>query len=368
MAEVAQGYFRPDGNDGSQGPFWPSVVISRAMIVAEVERLSDGPRDALGRRRSLIVHPEAQAPGLGLTPGIQVCLDVLLPGEASAPVRHNSAAIHFVLAGVGSAMIDGEELEFALHDVWTVPSMSVYAHTNHSRERHVRLSFSNAALLEKLRVNYTDTAPPLEQPLVVAAEAEDEATEILRAVRVPISDDGAELVTYEALVNPPVVEQRVHHWTWSRVQHELDQLATLGPEYAGRRLYLLYNPSTGHTQGTAPGLFATMAVLPPNTVDRPHRHIAAAINYWFEGAGYSVVDGQRYEWSAGDLMLSAPGWAIHHHASVDQTVHVLTVQDSPLHLSLDSLLWQEDLKGPMVLLGSSRGFRTNRPALRRKPR
>ena len=57
--------------------------------------------------------------------------------------------------------------------------------------------------------------------------------------------------------------------------------------------------------------------------------------------------GQRYEWGAGDLMLTAPGWAIHHHASgPDERVYELTVQDQPLHIAMESLLWQEDLKRP----------------------
>jgi gentisate 1,2-dioxygenase len=69
------------------------------------------------------------------------------------------------------------------------------------------------------------------------------------------------------------------------------------------------------------------------------------------------------EWEAGDLMLSAPGWAVHNHASNDEPVYELTVQDSPLHLVMDSLMWQENLRTPPILLGSHRGFNTNRDQL-----
>ena len=74
---------------------------------------------------------------------------------------------------------------------------------------------------------------------------------------------------------------------------------------------------TGRTNGTTPNFFATMTIRPPTIVDRPHRHVSAAINYYFHGRGYSRVDGNRYEWKAGDLMVSAPGWAVHNHASYD---------------------------------------------------
>ena len=99
---------------------------------------------------------------------------------------------------------------------------------------------------------------------------------------------------------------------------------------------------------------------PPAIIDRPHRHTAAAINYYFSGRGYSVVEGKRYEWEAGDLMLSAPGWGIHNHASYDEPVYELTIQDSPLNIAMESLLWQENLKQPLATLGSQEGFNTNR--------
>ena len=115
------------------------------------------------------------------------------------------------------------------------------------------------------------------------------------------------------------------------MKQQLDELAALGSDYVGRRLYLLYNPSTGRTNGTTPSFFATITMRPPGIVDRPHRHVSAAINYYFRGRGWSVVERQRYEWKAGDLMLSAPGWAVHNHASYDDdVVYELTVQDQPL--------------------------------------
>ena len=86
-----------------------------------------------------------------------------------------------------------------------------------------------------------------------------------------------------------------------------------------------------------------MCLRPANIVDRPHRHIAAAINYFFSGEGDSLVAGKRYEWRAGDLMLTAPGWAIHHHSSHDDDVYELTIQDSPLHLAMDST-WISDVR------------------------
>ncbi|MGH7898866.1 MAG: hypothetical protein ACREQQ_13000 [Candidatus Binatia bacterium] len=92
---------------------------------------------------------------------------------------------------------------------------------------------------------------------------------------------------------------------------------------------------------------------------------AKPINYYFRGRGRSTVERKRYEWKAGDLMLSAPGWAVHNHASYDEdAVYELTIQDQPLHLAMESLLWQEDLGRPPRVLGSEAGFATNRTEVR----
>ena len=72
------------------------------------------------------------------------------------------------------------------------------------------------------------------------------------------------------------------------------------------------------------------------------------------------MDGERYEWKAGDLMLTAPGWAVHNHASYEDDVYELTIQDSPLNIWMGSLLWQENLHQPAEALGATGGFATNR--------
>lgn len=340
---------------------WPSVIIPREDIDAEIERLAALPRPATGRRRSLIVHPRSEQPGLGLAPGIQVSLDVLLPGEETTPIRHNSSQVSFCIRGAGSAVIDGNEFDYDRYDVVCTPSMATYVHRNETTDLSVRLTYSNAALLEKLNVHFVEENPP--EGMAVAGEAAVERADALEALfddYFQVTEAGAWLMSYERLVDPPMQESKALHWPWRTVQENLDKLMALGSKYRGRRLYLLYNPASGRTNGTTHSFFATMCVRPANIVDIPHRHTAAAINYFFEGSGYSVVGGRTLEWKAGDLMLSAPGWAVHHHASKDEAVYELTIQDSPLHLAMDSLLWQENLRTPPRLLGSHRGFGTNR--------
>jgi gentisate 1,2-dioxygenase len=345
---------------------WPAVVIPKADIEAEVERLANIPAPTTGRRTSLIVHPCAEEPGLGLAPGIRVTLNVLKPGEQTKPIRHNSTQLDFCIRGGGTAVVGGKRIDFAQYDVWNTPSMAPYWYVNDGPDLQVRLTYSNAALLEKVNVHVVDEDPPLtEATETPAAEetGEHAAKKVSPFGTFPLTQDGALLMPYERLINPPAVESKPLHWPWKLVKEQLDKLVALGKDYVGRRLYLLYNPATGRTNGTTPSFFATLTIRPPHIVDRPHRHTSAAINYYFAGKGRSTVEGQIYEWKAGDLMLSAPGWGVHNHASDDEPVYELTVQDQPLNIAMESLLWQEQLKLPVIVLGAHTGFATNRAEL-----
>jgi len=335
------------------------VVVAREAIDAEVARLAALPRPANGRRISIISNSDSGI-GLGLAAGTAVSLCVLNPGERTRPIRHNSSQVNFCIRGGGTSIVGGRTIAFAQYDVWNTPSWMVYEHVNDTSEVQVRLTYSNSALLEKMQIHIVD-----ENVTANAGPSDPDQAEHPPQNRNPfgtfqLTPDGACLMPYETLINPEVVAHTPLHWPWVLVKEHLDKLAALGQSYVGRRLYLLFNPATGRTNGTTNNFFATMTVRPPNITDKPHRHTAAAINYFFSGSGYSMVDGRKYTWKSGDLMLTAPGWAVHNHSSNDESVYELTVQDSPLNIAMGSLLWQEDLTHPMEALGATGGFSTNR--------
>jgi gentisate 1,2-dioxygenase len=226
------------------------------------------------------------------------------------------------------------------------------------------LTYSNGALLDMMNVHVVEENPqPVLRPVDPAGPSSN--TDSRRSSpygTFQLNEEGAWMMPYEKLINPPTVESPALYWPWQQVKEHLDKLEALGSDYIGRRLYLLYNPMTGRTNGTTPSFFATMTVRPPKIIDRPHRHSSAAVNYYFSGSGRSIVERKVYRWKAGDLMLSAPGWAVHNHASDDEPVYELTIQDQPLNIAMESLLWQENLKEPPALLGAEAGFETNRAA------
>jgi len=365
--EMRAGFADRTGHEaGDENVYWAPIVVTRGEIDAEIERLASLPLPANGRRESLIVHPLAKAAAPGFAPGIQVKLSVLKPGEKSAAFRHNATEVNFCIRGSGSTLVAGKRIAFARYDVWNHPSYAVYRHVNDGKDLQVRLTYSNVPLLQHMQVYLPEDEPKNEteaEPHPVEEEKGSHAGDPRRNSpygMIRIGADGGMLMPYEILINPEAVVSRPLHFPWKEVKRELDKLEALGKDYVGRRLYMMYNPITGRTNGITPNFFATMTIRPPKIVDRPHRHVSAAINYYFQGTGYSTVAGNRYEWGPGDLMLSAPGWAVHNHASNDEHVYELTVQDQPLHITMESLLWQENLKKPAALLGSEPGFETNR--------
>src|SRR6266516_5105437 len=337
----------------------PPVVIKKKDIDGEIQRLANLPAPANGRRESMVAHP-LTGPGDGLAYTIAVSICVLRPGESTRPLRHNASLVEFCIHGSGHTTIDGKRIDYEQYDVWTIPPWSVFQHRNDTDELQVRLSYSNSPLLEKLNVYIVEEDPRAAATEEATSEKAIDSARISPFGTFPLSEDGAYLMPYEKLINPDHVEVSALHWPWKKVKAEWDKLRDLGKSYVGRRLYLMYDPATGRTNGTTHTFFATITIRPANIVDRPHRHVSAAVNYYFHGRGYSTVEGKRYEWEAGDLMLSAPGWAVHNHASKDEDVYELTVQDQPLHLALGSLLWHEDLRGEPKLLGLSTGFSTKR--------
>lgn len=340
--------------------FWPSVVVKKRQIDDEIARLAAAPAPANGVRRSLVLHPRADKLGPGFAPGITVAIEVLNPGERTTVSRTNATFVQFCLRGSGTAIVNGKHLAYAQYGTFNVPGMATVEHVNDGPDVQVRLTYSNQALLEKMRIHVVEdnVATP------AATGPSDERTSDERAFSAfPLTDDGAYLMPYEQLINPDVKASPALVWPWERVKAELDKLVALGTKYRGRRLFLLYNPATENTNGTSKAFFATLALLPPNTVDVPHRHTAVAINYYFAGSGHSKVNGQRVDWEAGDLQLSAPGWAVHNHASHDEPVYALTIQDSPLNIAMESMMWQENLRQPAAALGTQTGFSTNRAEL-----
>ena len=139
---------------------WEPLVIRKEEIEAEVDRLAQKARPNNGIRRTQLVHPRAEEGTLSFAPGIGLSIDVLLPGERTQRVRTNASVVDFCIKGAGSVLLKGQRFDFNQYDVLTTPGMAVHEYVNDTKDVQVRLRYSNAPLLHRLKVLWLDEDPP----------------------------------------------------------------------------------------------------------------------------------------------------------------------------------------------------------------
>jgi gentisate 1,2-dioxygenase len=330
---------------------WPSVLVKKHAIDEEIARLSGLSREKGERRASEIVH-SASGAHPAFAPGLSISVNVLLPGEAITLPRDNAGRVELCISGDGQAQIGARTISMTNLDVWSSPSMVRRAYRCAGKAPFVWLSYSNAPLLDRLDIHYSDDvdAPPRTSSLGGDKYVRETAPDI------PILGDGARLRGYEFLVDIEVVQNHALIWPWKDVREHLASEHGDGK----RNIMLLYNPATGRFNGTTHNFFATMSWAPAGfpypLPARGHKHSSFAANYHVHGRGYSRVDGELVEWSAGDLLLSAPSWSEHAHGKeLDQDISIFTVQDHPFQIAIESLIWQESMTGPILTLGTEPG-------------
>lgn len=72
------------------------------------------------------------------------------------------------------------------------------------------------------------------------------------------------------------------------------------------------NPVTGgHVMAT---IGASMQLLRPSFVGKAHRHTGSFICQVAKGSGYSIINGQRFDWRERDIFC-VPSWAWHEHVN-----------------------------------------------------
>lgn len=73
-----------------------------------------------------------------------------------------------------------------------------------------------------------------------------------------------------------------------------------------------------------------------------HRHTVEAVIHWMEGSGYSIIDGQRYDWEAGDF-ICVPMFAWHRHINTGDTpaLHVASTT-GPLCMGIGTAVYEDE--------------------------
>ena len=336
---------------------WAPFLVAKEDIDEAIVRLCDGAAAEDGYRSAGVVHPRSAGDMPSLTPGTDVTVNVLKPGESTTVLRRNVSQLEICIGGSGVVAAD-RSFSVGKWDVWTNAPMEPVRYHNPGNEVWVRLTYSNAPLMRKLGSYFCEEGDQIGESEGTTNLVEQEKAKIYNmdnAPDLPIGTDGARLRGYEFLTDIAVKANPSLLWRWDEVYPYL-------PKRVGdnnRTIWLLYNPATEKKQGTSHSFFATWAGAAAGTKPyagaRGHRHNSASINYHALGSGKSVVDGHPIAWKSGDLLFSAPAWREHAHYYGQDDTAILTVQDHPTLIGLGSLLWQEDVTGRIFVLGAHEG-------------
>lgn len=238
----------------------------------------------LAERRNLICFNPVKGNTYATARTIITAYQMVMPGEIARSHRHVANALRFVLDSKPGmyTLVNGQKLQMLPGDVLLTPNWSWHGHLSESTEPAIWLDFLDVPLVHLLEPMFFEPHPeeyepvqgtPKDSPMVFPwAES---------AARLANAPDTAQFGRTIELGNPALDSLALHFMA-------LD---------AGR--------TTQTLRTTANNVYAV------------HR-----------GSGTTAIDGERFDWSRGDVFV-APGWRPHQHTAHEDAV-LFRCTDTPL--------------------------------------
>ena len=295
-----------------------SELKPQAMRAAELI----GTEDA--ERRVLMLLNPGLAGRIATTNSLFSGLQIVMPGESARAHRHTPAALRFMIDSEGGyTTVDGDKVPMHPGDLVLTPNWSWHDHGNDTDSPMIWLDGLDLPLVRMLESVFFEPYPEDVQPITQATD-----TSYLKY--------GAGSLT-PAWQTSESSHSPLMHYPWDNTWEALQGLAPAveGSPFDG--VVLEYtNPTSG---GPA---FPTMAchvqLLRPGESTKAHRHTSSTVYHAVEGAGHTIVDGQKLSWEPKDVFC-VPGWTYHEHinASATEPAVLFSFTDAPVLRSLSLL-------------------------------
>ena len=250
--------------------------------------------DAAGRlmttadaeRRNLVLVNPTPTNAYATTRTLVVAYQMILPGERARTHRHSPNALRLVLDAEADAatVVEGERLGMLPGDVVLTPGWCWHGHENTGRAPAYWLDYLDVPLVQALEPMFFEPYPGDDQPITGTP------------------------------ARSPFV------FPWRETERALARVA---PDPAGQfgRQVRLVTPALRTI-----GLF--MLGLETGARTKPVQTTANNIYSVVRGRGETLVDGERFEWSRGDVVV-APAWRPHEHHA-DEDAVLFRVTDAPV--------------------------------------
>ena len=246
---------------------------------------------ALAERRNLILVNPAQGNTYGTTRTLVAAYQMIMPGEWARAHRHTPNALRLILdAEPGTyTEVDGVKIAMEPGDVLLTPNWSTHGHGNDSKACAYWLDFLDVPLVQLLEPMFFE-------------HTEAEEHEAFEAAPTPPTTDSPFVFT---------------------LKETLERLDAAPADPTG--------PFGTQVELGTPALDTIalyMMRLAPGARTVTHRTTANNIFAVVRGRGATTIDGERFEWSRGDV-LAAPAWRPHFHQASDDAI-LLRVTDQPV--------------------------------------
>jgi gentisate 1,2-dioxygenase len=278
-----------------------------------------------GERRVLMLeNPGLKAQGItgAATDNLSAAIQLIFPGEVAPSHRHSQTAIRFIMTGDGAyTQVQGEKIYMSEGDFILTPQWCWHDHGHEGSEPMIWMDGLDVPFVKKMSATFFEPHPNHVQES--GPNSNYSSRRYADGMVRPIADrkqkgNRSPLTSY----------------AWDKTYNALKSLEELGEvdAYDGIAVEFI-NPANG--QSADYNIGSWMQLLRPVEHTKAHRHVHSAVYVVHRGSGYSIINGEKFEWSKGDF-LAVPTWAWHEHVNTsDQEEAVLfSINDLPLYEKL----------------------------------
>ena len=301
-------------------------------------------------RRSLVLVNPGLAPRRATVSTMYTAYRLNDANEIMPPHKHSPSAIRFGLKGKGNFTgVDGENIVFGPGDMVLTPNDTWHNHGTVGNEQALNLSVLDLPLVETLNAIHFDHDYKEEENGKLVSKKEQ--SERFRP------DYSQTTYGYGGLM-PRFASNKsrgaghsspMFVYRWAMVRELLEKHKDREGDAHDGLMVEYIDPTTGQPVFKTITFFAQM--LLPGQETLPVKTTSSLLVSPFEGKGYSIVNGQRFDWKEYDT-LAIPGgaWFEHHNASEKEPLFLFVASDEPTLKKLDLFKkWGKSSSGEVSL-------------------
>ncbi|HWL13341.1 MAG TPA: cupin domain-containing protein [Ureibacillus sp.] len=249
---------------------------------------------------------------LSTTQTIYAAVQMLQPGEKAPSHRHSQSALRFITNGEGAyTIVQGQRIFMEEGDFLITPKGLWHGHEHVGDKPMMWMDALDIPTLYAVGGTFFE---PYEAGLQSPDVPDNYTEKRYRGGMVrPVGDDK---YTVAPLAN----------YKWARTVDGIKGLMEFDADPFHGFAVDYINPSTG--KSAHPTFGTRMQHLPAGFHTIALRHTHSAVYHAYRGAGYTVINGVRFDWKQGDYFV-VPNWAWHEHVATEDS-YLFSVNDIPI--------------------------------------